>query len=249
MSVKYPFNIVRFERLPSTNNQLKSLRKDQAIPEFTVVITCAQTAGKGQAGNSWESEPGKNLTFSLLLKPTFIEIQNQFVISKAVALGIIDVFMNFSQDFSIKWPNDIYYRNQKIGGILIENAISRNIITESIVGIGLNINQEVFTSDAPNPVSLKNITGTDIELNNLLEQVVNAILKYLEKIKTLNSDSLNRQYLNNLYRKEGFHPYKDANGEFMARITGINEYGHLELETSHGDKRSYAFKEVEFVIS
>ncbi|GAF01660.1 bifunctional protein BirA [Saccharicrinis fermentans DSM 9555 = JCM 21142] len=246
MSVQIPNNILHFEHLLSTNTKLKALKAN--VPEFTIVITDKQTAGKGQAGNYWESEANKNLTFSLLLKPIYIEIQDQFIISKAVALGIIHVFKDFSQDFSIKWPNDIYYRDKKIGGILIENTISRTTISDSIVGIGLNINQEYFTSDAPNPISLKNISGQDFELITILSKVVHAITAYVNDIKCGNSAKLNQLYLNNLYRRQGFHLYKDHHGEFMAQITGINEYGHLQLKTQTGEKRTYAFKEVTFII-
>ena len=242
------FNILRFEELSSTNNKLKELKQNQNLEEFTVVQTYRQTAGKGQAGNSWESEEKKNLTFSTLLKPSYVEILEQFIISKAVALGITDVFNSIRPGFSIKWPNDIYYNNKKIGGILIENAIRQDCISESVIGIGLNINQTKFVSDAPNPISLKSITGKNFDLDEMLLRTLERIAGYVNMIKNGESESLDKLYLDQLYRKSGYHLYNDANGEFRAQITGINNYGHLELTTQEGERRSYAFKEVEFVI-
>ncbi len=242
------YRVINFESVPSTNNKLKELKNTTELQEYTVVYTDNQTSGKGQAGNSWESEAGKNLTFSVLLKPTYIEIQNQFIISKAITLGILDVLKSYSDGLSIKWPNDIYYKNKKIGGILIENSIYQNIISESIVGIGININQSTFISDAPNPISLKTITNKHFELSEMLDLILNSCLDYIEEIRQGKFNLINKPYFENLYRKEGFHKYKDKNSEFKASIKGINCFGHLELITINGDNRSYAFKEVEFII-
>ncbi len=249
MSKETFFNILPFERLASTNNKLKSLKLTDSLDEFTVVLTDDQTAGKGQAGNSWESEPNKNLTFSLLLNPTYIEIQDQFIISKAVALGILQFLKYYSPDFSIKWPNDIYYKNNKIGGILIENSICQNLISDSIIGIGLNINQTDFMSNAPNPISLKNITGNEFDLETTLHKILESIANCINQIKLGNIESLNELYLKNLYRKDGSYLYKDKEGAFYASINAINQYGHLELKTTEDEKKCYAFKEVEFVIN
>lgn len=243
------FKLYPFNQLASTNNKLKELKRETRLNEYSVVITPHQTAGKGQAGNSWESEKGKNLTFSLYLKPNYIEIQDQFIISKAVALGILQVFNTYSEGFSIKWPNDIYYQNKKIGGILIENALCQNKLSESVIGIGLNINQTKFISDAPNPISLQTILGKSFDLDEVLNAILLSILEQVELIRTGKIFDLDKLYMQHLYRNQGMHLYKDENGKFEASISGINNYGHLELKTQDDENRSYAFKEVEFLIN
>lgn len=248
MSFKKNFNLLRFPGLASTNQTLKWLHQREALDEYTVVVCSSQTAGKGQLGNHWESEPHKNLTFSLLLKPDYIQIHEQFLISKAVSLGILEALQEYGTGFSIKWPNDIYYQDKKIGGILIENALTRDVISSCIVGIGINVNQTAFVSDAPNPISLKTITGNELDLEKLLTQILQSLETYIEVLKSSDAHVLDCMYLGKLYRKEGFHPYKDENGAFIASVLGINPYGHLELITDTGEKRSYAFKEVEFVV-
>ncbi len=241
-------NIYTFDFLPSTNAKLKSLKSETDLEEYSIVITNKQTEGKGQGGNSWESEAGKNLTFSLYIKPNYIQIQDQFLISKAVALGIIDFLNEFADGFTIKWPNDIYWRNKKIAGILIENAICQNLLSESIIGIGLNVNQETFISDAPNPISLKNITNKEFDLTQSLHQLVGKIIDQLSLLKHSKEKQISQSYLNKLYRNKGFFKYKEGEEIFEAEITGINAYGHLELKTKDGHLRSYAFKEVDFMI-
>lgn len=248
MSASHPFHIYWHNQLHSTNNTLKDLANDNIIDEYAVVCAHNQISGKGQTGNFWESEPYKNLTFSLLLKPIYIEILNQFAISKAVALGILKLFENYSSNFSIKWPNDIYYMNQKIGGILIENSICNNVISKSIIGIGLNINQTIFLSDAPNPISLKLITGLEYDLNSILQKTLFSIHHYMNQIKSNPNNNIDLLYLNKLYRNKGEHLFKDSKGYFYASIHGITEYGHLELITQEGQLKTYAFKEVEFII-
>ena len=241
-------NILWFPALASTNNEMKLLPSLKKLAEFSVIATRDQTKGKGQGGNSWESEKGKNLTFSILLRPTPIEIQDQFMISKSIALAIHNVFSNYSDQFSIKWPNDIYYRDKKIGGILIENALSGANIATCIVGIGLNINQTNFCSDAPNPISLANITNKTYDIEEMLQLFILEIEKYTHELYTTNYAPINRSYFENLYRNKGLHSFTDAHGSFNASIKEINPYGHLVLEKEDGTIATYAFKEVSFTI-
>ncbi|WP_075590322.1 biotin--[acetyl-CoA-carboxylase] ligase [Labilibacter marinus] len=249
MSSLDQFKIYKYEQLASTNNKLKELKLTSDLNEYAIVQTDNQTAGKGQAGNSWESEKGKNLTFSLYIKPNYVEIQDQFIISKAVALGIISVFNSYKEGFKIKWPNDIYYHNKKVGGILIENALCQSEISESVIGIGLNINQTNFISDAPNPISIKSILNKTMNLDEILVRILASIIEQIEKIKAGKDIELDDLYMKHLYRNVGLHAYKDENGKFEASINGINNYGHLELKTPDGTIRSYAFKEVEFLLN
>ena len=151
---KIDIALERVKETTSTNDYLAQLCKESKAKEFYTVMADIQTKGKGQRGNSWESEAGKNLTFSIVLYPTALEAPKQFCLSMLAALACHEALDNYTNGFSIKWPNDIYWKDKKIGGILIENELEGEYIVQSIIGIGLNINQEVFYSDAPNPVSL-----------------------------------------------------------------------------------------------
>lgn len=235
--------IVKIKETPSTNNYLRELLKTEKPEEGSIIITGIQTAGRGQAGNFWESEPGKNLTFSIIIYPHHIQPNEQFVISQTTALAIKNVLNTYTAGISIKWPNDIYYSDKKIAGILIENSLSENIIEYSIIGIGLNINQEIFTGNAPNPVSLKQITGREFDLDELLEKIQ---FEFLSIYKKIPSEKIRKNYLESLYRKKGFYLFKDQQEEFQAEIVTIEPSGLLVLKTKNGSYRKYSFKEVSF---
>lgn len=238
-----------FESLGSTNLKLKELAKAGTLPELTVVVAKDQTAGRGQLGNYWESEAGKNLTFSILLQPDFLKVQQQFCITQLVTLALMDVLKPLYQNVSIKWPNDIYANDQKLAGILIENNLKGNSISDSIIGIGLNLNQTLFKSDAPNPVSLCQLTGLHHPPEEMLKSFLSAfVARYLNWMETDNNEELKQAYLQHLYRKTGWHWYADHSGRFEASFHGIEEDGHLKLKTRSGDIRTYAFKEVSFML-
>ncbi|MDR0834004.1 MAG: biotin--[acetyl-CoA-carboxylase] ligase [Candidatus Symbiothrix sp.] len=250
-------HIIHIQSTDSTNRQLKQLSDEQPLPEGTVLVACEQTSGRGQAGNTWEAEAGKNLTFSMLLYPTFLSPKQHFLLSEAVALALTEALSTgVIAGLSIKWPNDIYVGERKIAGILIENDWQDNHIQRSIVGIGLNVNQEIFRSDAPNPVSIKQITGQDTDLDALLNEISNHIYKVYEQLKQYCADEGDRKgsdegdrkgrpfYAQNLYHGNGFFDYEDKNGRFRAQIQSVSDDGLLHLETDQGERRSYAFKEV-----
>ena len=151
--------IIRLVETDSTNNYLREQSAKARLPEGSLVIADFQTAGKGQVGNSWESEAGKNLMFSILLYPDFLPANRQFLISQIASLSVKETLEKYTDSVTVKWPNDIYWKDRKICGMLIENDLSGQYLYCSVVGIGLNINQEIFRSDAPNPVSLTQITG------------------------------------------------------------------------------------------
>ncbi len=204
-----------------------------------VVVADNQTEGRGCGTNRWESERGQNLLFSLMIHPENLPANQQFQISMAISLAIIDALGQMVGDLSIKWPNDIYWRNGKLAGILIENTLKGNLIKDSIIGVGLNVNQRKFHSDAPNPVSLWQITGQETNREQLLKDI-------LQRLDF--KDGLKERYMKSLYRRKGFHPYTDKDGVFMAEIVGVEDDGHLLLSDDNGKKRRYAFKEVQFVI-
>jgi len=223
---------------------LKEMLREYELPEGFVLRTDFQSAGKGQPGNSWEAEKGKNLLFSVLLYPQHIAIDQQFVLSQLVSVAILRTLNSFCSGFSIKWPNDIYFGDKKIGGILIENSLQGSKLNTSIVGIGLNINQKTFRSDAPNPVSLRQITAKNQRRKNILQDVLNNIYELYSKMDV---DTIRNEYFENLYRRVGFYTYRDNKGLFEAELAGIESDGCLKLKTRTGEIRAYYFKEVAFV--
>ena len=222
------------------------------LPDGAVVYTHCQTAGRGQKGNHWESEPGKNLTFSVLIKHPPVPAIKQFAISEAAALAVAETLCRQAgEGFAIKWPNDIYYHDSKICGLLIEHSLAGSAIEHTIIGAGVNINQEQFVSDAPNPISLKNITGQEHDLVRLLHQMCErmedlcAALAQDEALRQLHS-----RYLAALYRNDGcLHPFALPDGtQFLAAIVDVAPDGMLTLRHSDGTQHSYEFKEVKHVI-
>jgi len=242
------FPIIYVEETTSTNTYLKELSDLQRLEEGTVVYTKKQTAGRGQRGNRWESTPGKNLTFSMILFPHFISGNEQFIISQFISLAVMDCLKGYISHVSVKWPNDIYWKDKKMGGILIENDLTGTKICRSVIGIGLNINQEVFEKDAPNPVSLLQITGMEQDPEELLSKIINNIEQYYEKTKAGKQDEIITLYKKSLFRNEGYYLYHDGKQNFSAKIVEIEPSGILVLQTDNGQIRRFAFKEVEYIL-
>lgn len=241
--------IIHLPQTHSTNKYLRNLIESNVLQEEgTVVWADYQLAGRGQQGNSWESEEDKNLLFSLMLSPKMIPAKYQFIISQIVSLGILDVLNGIKPGFRVKWPNDIYFGDKKVAGILIENDLSGHSLYNSIIGIGLNVNQELFLSDAPNPVSLKQIAEQEFNRQQLLLQIVERIFHYYDIAIEENWEMIQDRYMDFLYRKEGYHTFEDDEKQFKARIHEIDTMGMLTLEDKEGIKRSFAFKEVQFVM-
>ena len=234
----------------STNSLLAD--RAAALPHGSVIAARRQTAGRGQRGNSWESQPGANLTFSMLLRPGVIEARTQFELSMIVALAVCDALTAVSDlEFKVKWPNDIYCGDLNICGILIENSLEGRRIGRSVVGIGINVNQREFVSDAPNPVSLVNLTGRTFALDTLLRDVCRCILSRLAAYESApDPGALVAEYRSRLWRGTGFHRWIDvASGDvFEARIDNVAPTGLLTLCDSDDNRRTYAFKEVAAVL-
>ena len=245
-------SIEKMDEMPSTNECLALICREGKAEEFYTVVTEYQTAGKGQRGNSWESEAGKNLLFSTVLYPTALEAKHQFYLSMLTALAIHEALSSYTSGFCIKWPNDIYWKDRKIAGILIENEIEGKYLNQCIIGTGLNVNQDIFLSDAPNPVSLKQIIGTEVDRQELLEKIMRGIIgRYhqLEENFERASSDIHAFYMRNLYRREGSHTYRDEDGIFQATFCAVEGDGHLVLIDKDCNERRYAFKEVEYVIN
>ena len=244
-------NLITVSETASTNT-LTATMPD--APHGTVVRAVAQTAGRGQRGNTWEAEAGKNLTLSILVKPAQIKATEQFLICRAVSVALVELLDRvLPQELhaQIKWPNDIYVGDKKICGILIENSLTGNVIDRSILGIGLNVNQREFRSDAPNPVSIINLNGgRELDLEPLIGIMWESVDENLSLCATESGRVvLTKKYDSRLWRGEGFHTFALPDGtRFEAAIKSIADNGVMTLQLPDTTCRSFAFKEVQFVL-
>ena len=254
MTERHSFPLIQLDETDSTNRHLTHLCDEGHVAEYTTVCADYQTAGKGQRGNSWESERGRNLMFSIVLYPAFLPPQRQFLLSQLAALAVKEELEQRTEGFCIKWPNDIYWHEKKVCGLLIENELSSAGITRSIAGIGVNVNQETFRSDAPNPVSLKQITGQEHDRKQILEGIVQRIRTYYEGLRQPEAErravavDIAARYDLALFRRTGWHLYEDARGRFEARLLRVEEDGRFVLQDRAGRERAYLFKEVAYIL-
>ena len=231
----------------STNRYARELPEDQNHG-LTLVTAEFQTAGRGAGTNRWESERSQNLLFSLISYPKGLLANQMFALSEVTALAIRDTLSSYTPGFQIKWPNDIYYNDKKISGMLIENDLRGKWVHRSIIGVGVDINQTSFLSDAPNPVSLAQILGKAVERNQVLNSILLQFNHYYGMMEREQFSELHNRYMQHLYRRNALHPYADATGIFQARIIDVEPTGHLVLECQNGEQRRYDFKEVSFLI-
>jgi len=257
------WKIVHIDETDSTNRWLRThgdcprceersgLQGDcpQACPPAFVVIADYQTAGRGCGTNTWESERGQNLLFSVLLPPEGVAAADQFVLSMANALALHDALSEYTDDVTIKWPNDIYWRDRKLCGTLIETTLQGAEIRDCLIGTGINVNQRRFVSDAPNPVSLRQILGRDVDRDTLLQRVLAYIAKYMEMVRDGRSEHIRTLYRSHLYRFGETHLYRFADGhEERCRLLSVTDDGYLELQSATNVLYRLAFKEVQFII-
>lgn len=236
------------ESCASTNTELAG-RAD--VPHGAVLATRTQTAGRGQRGNSWEAEPGKNLTFSIVLRPTDFPAARSFELSMVTALAVSDYLQAFlpAHSVKVKWPNDIYVDDRKICGILIENSFCGTRLDRMIIGIGINVNQTIFLSDAPNPVSLAQLTSREYALESELAAVTGAILRAADDYcRQPEPGLLHERYMDRLWRRRGAHAWHDLlrDETIRADIADVALSGHLTLATR--PPRTYAFKELAAIL-
>ncbi len=241
--------IIHLPTTKSTNTYMRDLVLSKGCDEEgTLVWSDYQTAGRGQKNNKWESEADKNLLFTLLMKPNMIPASEQFIISQIVSVAMCDVLEQYAEGFAIKWPNDIYYKDSKVAGILIENDLSGHVLYNSYIGIGLNVNQQEFISDAPNPISLYQIIGEETDRECLLKQITDYMMSLYHFVIEGGEDAVKERYMNLLYRGDGFYPYRKNGEVFEAQIKRISPLGHITLSDKNGVEQTFDFKEVEFVI-
>ena len=235
-------------QIDSTNAYLQRKQSETDIRNW-LVSADEQTAGKGMGSNGWESEARQNLTFSVALDVSFLPAQRQFLLSEAVPLGIIEVLDTIlpSEKWSIKWPNDIFYENRKLAGILINSTIKANMMDVSIVGIGLNVNQMQFQDWPTHPISLKMITGEDYDLRPLLEQIAEHLLIKVQQLKS-DPAAIEQDYLKRFFRYRRWADY-EVDGEIMRLfMTGIDSFGRLQLIDEQQVSRTFDIKEIKFVL-
>ena len=251
------------ERTNSTNTLMRELIAKgewQAGEEY--LYTGFQTAGKGQSGNGWESEEGKNLLCSILIDPQKVKDKRPFYLNVAVSVAVHRMvnsqFSILNSQLTIKWPNDIYWQDKKTAGILVENALTGNEVRYSIAGIGLNVNQTEWLSNAPNPVSMRQISGAEYDIHELMK----TLMDEMHTVLAMKREEIWAYYRTHLYRKDGFWPFverevsiaptmnanKETEGIFLAKIENIRADGEIELRDQEGNLRLYHFKEVRYVL-
>lgn len=236
-------NIIEIEEAASSNDIVRHYDNN-----LSLVWVESQTSGRGQRGNKWESERGMNLTFSLMTHPHFLLAENQFLLSKAVSLAIVNTLSTYEIEAKIKWPNDIYVGDSKICGILIECDVSgHGSLQRCVIGVGLNINQIRFVSDAPNPISMRMIKNKEFNRREVLEEFGHNFENIFMMLTEGLESPIHYRYFNELYRNDGYYQYSDAEGEFFAKIDSISYYGELVLLDKSNNKRKYQFKEVKFL--
>ncbi|HBG42851.1 MAG TPA: biotin--[acetyl-CoA-carboxylase] ligase [Porphyromonadaceae bacterium] len=238
---------IRLEETMSTNTYLRLLAERRALADGSLVVAEYQTKGRGQIGNSWFSSKGKNLLFSVFVRPKGIPANEQFLLSRIVSLALKETLDKFAAPIRIKWPNDIYWEEKKIAGILIENDLQGNEIESSIIGIGLNVNEPAFPQGLPNPISLKQITGMEYDRDFILDTFMNHFFAYYHPLDETEISLIEQDYLQSLYHLGEFHRFEDAGGRFMGKIKNVLPSGHLVVETYTREERIYAFKEIAFI--
>ena len=241
--------IFHFDEINSTNVWLYDKISEKNDISDVVVVASHQSAGRGMDKNKWESEAGKNLLFSIALNVNFLEAENQFQISQAVSVAIVETFAQFidNQQLFIKWPNDIYFGDKKLAGMLIQNTIEGRMMGVSIIGIGLNVNQIEFSKDIPNPISLKMISSKDYDIEDLLNLLINNIKSSVESLRfSENQIEINRKYISKAYRFGVWSEYFYQNQVKSMIINGFDKYGRLLLRDKEGADIVCDVKELQF---
>lgn len=241
-------HIIKLSAIDSTNSYLKKLAAEELPKNFTVVQAEHQLLGRGQMGTVWESVTGKNLTFSVLVCFSNLRITDQFYLSMAVALAILKVLKPYVKNkLFVKWPNDILADKNKLAGILIENVLGRNSIKYAVIGVGLNVNQENFSNEIKNVTSLKKIVGENFQRDELLEDIINSLKKYVNLVENQKFVELKSEYIDALFKYEVPSMYEDNLGnQFLGKIVDISADGRLVVELENEKTRKFNLKEIKF---
>lgn len=246
--------LIVLKEISSTNEYAYNLLSQSKQIDGTIVLTYFQTNGKGQGKNNWISEKNKNLLLSIILHPDFLDIEKQFYLSKIISLGILNTIRKYtSADIKIKWPNDIFLAGKKVAGILIKNVLSGRKIKNSIIGIGLNINQHQFYKLENIATSLAKIENKEFDLKDVLEELIINLNFYYNKLRKGQYIEIKKEYLENLYKlniQSNFEIPTTNNASsksFSGKITGVDESGRLLVETQ-GEIKTFMHKEIIFLF-
>lgn len=237
--------LLKFSSLTSTNDCSWELLSDKSLPDGTVVWTPLQTHGKGQRGKLWLTEEGKSLPFSIIFKPK-VSVSEQYFLNKAISLGVCEGVSSFGVEAKIKWPNDIYVADKKLAGILIENSLKGSFLQVVVVGVGVNINQEEFTKDLPNPISLKQVLQQTFDIEVVLKDLCYYIEKRYMQFKAGQFEKIDADYHASLYHIQQMKTFQVGDKRFEAQILGVDKTGKIKL-LYQGYTTVYAMGEVEFV--
>jgi BirA family biotin operon repressor/biotin-[acetyl-CoA-carboxylase] ligase len=230
----------------STNTEAQQLLIKNEATEGCVVVTAHQTNGRGQRGNTWEATPGENLTLSVILSPSFLAVRQQFFLNMAVSLAVLDLLREQGlAEAQVKWPNDLYFEDKKLGGILIENTINSHSLQHSIVGIGLNVNQQEFSYATATSVSKK--LGHILNLEKLVARLMELLEKRYLELRNGKFEKLKYEYLQALYRYQELHTFEVQNRRVPGCIVGVDEDGRLAVEIEK-ELHYFAFKEIAYII-
>ena len=239
-------NCFKLDEISSTNDWLMSRLSNQKFHEGTVVFASVQTSGKGQRGSKWFSQSFKSLTFSVLLKPSFLSPIHAFDLSICVALALSDSLNKLRSGFKIKWPNDIYYQDKKIAGVLIENQMNQFVYQNAVVGIGLNVNQSHFY-DLPSAISLKQIIGLEFPVEKVMEHICESLEARYLMLRSVHFKDLKTAYMSNLYGLNQLQSFMANNIKLNGKIINVLRNGHLQIELIDGEIRDYDIKKIKFL--
>lgn len=246
--------VIRLSETDSTNNYIMQMQREGRVTDdIAVVIADYQSAGRGMGSNTWESEEGRNLLFSILVHPHFVPVSKQYVLSMAAALAFREAISRSlppdeNDNITIKWPNDIYYRDRKLSGTLIDLSVNSQGIKDFVIGTGINVNQRIFLSGAPNPVSLWQIMGHNMSVDELLGNVLHCFEQRYDQLRKGDFAGIIADYHTHLYRRQGFYFFEDAQGRFEASIQEVRPDGIMILRRPDGTMSEYEFKQVKFKI-
>jgi BirA family biotin operon repressor/biotin-[acetyl-CoA-carboxylase] ligase len=239
--------IIHLKKTDSTNNYAHSLINNNELLDETVIVAEEQFYGRGQEGNSWESEPGKNITFTLVLFSNYVEVEKQYFLAKAVAIAILDLLKNYGIEAKIKWPNDIIVNDKKIAGVLIENSIISNTLLYSLIGIGLNVNQETFSDNVLNALSMFNVADKKFDLKDILNELLFCLKVQINKLKNNEFFSLRENYLSKLYKFNETSRFFGNGKSFSGKIIDVESNGQLVIHSEDDEVMKFMFKEVRFL--
>lgn len=240
--------IIKLNATNSTNTYLKNLLKEKQVKDLSCIWALSQTQGRGQQGAKWISEPGKNLTFSILKKFENLSSEYHFLLNMEVSLAIFRALKKlYIPDLAVKWANDILSSKKKICGILIENTLHKEQISSSIIGIGVNVNQ-IFFNDLPNVSSLQKIMGHPFDLEEVLLLICQELEVSLKSLSPTRFETMLDEYHTHLFRKDKPSTFEYPNGErFMGYIRGVSHNGQLQVEQEDALMSSFSLKEIKLL--